>query len=61
MKYICKWDEELERFLIELDSPDYDGPVTNVNDDIYVYHVEADGPDEAIEIAELEKAIDDCI
>ena len=41
MKYLCTWDEELGRFLIELDSPDYDGPVTNINDDIYVYHVDS--------------------
>lgn len=61
MKYICTWDEELGRFLVELDSPDYDGPVTNINDDIYVYHVEADTPDEAIEMAEFEKAVDDYI
>jgi uncharacterized protein YihD (DUF1040 family) len=59
MKYLCTWDEDLNRFLIEPDDPDYDGPVTNVNDDIYVYHVEADTSDEAIEMAEFEKAIDD--
>ena len=61
MKYRCTYDDELNKFIVEEDDPNYDGPVTNVNDDIYVYHVEADSPDEAIEIAELEKAIDDCI
>lgn len=59
MKYRCAWDEELEKFLIEPDDPDYDGPVTNINDDIYVYHVEADSEEEAIMMAEFEKAIDD--
>ena len=32
--------------------------VSNVNDDIYTYHVDADTPEEAIDIAEQEYFID---
>lgn len=55
------------KYLVELngdqwiatdDDPDYDGPVSNVNDDIYTYHVDADTPEEAIDIAEQEYFID---
>lgn len=59
MKYRCKYDDELNKFIVEEDDPNYDGPVTNINDDIYVYHVEADSEEEAIMMAEFEKAIDD--
>lgn len=58
MKYRCTWDDELNKFIVE-EEPDYDGPVTNINDDIYVYHVEASSTEEAIMMAEFEKAIDD--
>jgi len=59
MKYRCTYDDELNKFIVEEDDPNYDGPVTNVNDDIYVYHVEASSVEEAIMMAEFEKAIDD--
>ncbi len=59
MKYLCAWDEESWQWSVEPDDPDYDGPVTNINDDIYAYHVEADSEEEAIMMAEFEKAIDD--
>lgn len=58
MKYRCTYDDELNKFIVE-EEPDYDGPVTNINDDIYVYHVEASSVEEAIMMAEFEKAIDD--
>lgn len=58
MKYRCTYDDELNKFIVE-EEPDYDGPVTNINDDIYVYHVEASSTEEAIMMAEFEKAIDD--
>ena len=59
MKYRCTYDDELNKFIVEEDDPNYDGPVTNINDDIYVYHVEASSTEEAIMMAEFEKAIDD--
>ena len=59
MKYRCTYDDELIQFIVEEDDPNYDGPVTNINDDIYVYHVEAASVEEAIMMAEFEKAIDD--
>ena len=55
-KYIVEYDGEY--FTVTDDDPSYDGPVTNVADDEFVYHIEADTPEEAMDIAEQEYAID---
>lgn len=58
----------MPKFLVELsddqwivtdDDPDYDGPETNVFDDIDVYHIEAASASEAIDIAEMLKSEDE--
>ena len=55
-KYLVELDGD--QWIATDDDPDYDGPVSNVNDDIYTYHVDADTPEEAIDIAEQEYFID---
>ena len=55
-KYLVELDGD--QWIATDDDPDYDGPVSNVNDDIYTYHVDADTPEEAIDIAEQENFID---
>lgn len=57
MKYIVEYDEG--DWNVTLDNPDYDGPVTNISDPEYMYHVDAASESEAVEIAMAEKAIDD--
>ena len=58
-KYLVEIDPDgiIDPFVI-LDEPDYDGPVSNINDKFGVYHVEASSIDEAIEIAKQEFNID---
>lgn len=58
MKYLVSWNDVEALFEVEPDDPTYDGPVTNVNDPEYVYHVEAISEQAAIEIAEFEMAVD---
>ena len=55
-KYLVELDGD--QWIATDDDPDYDGPVSNINDDIYTYHVDADTPEEAIDIAEQEYFID---
>lgn len=60
-KYICAYDEDLDEFEVTLDDQKYDGPETSVNDPEYTYHVEAGSVDEAREIAEDLKYIEDYV
>ena len=55
-KYLVTFDGD--KWIVTNDDPDYDGPITNINDGIYTYHVDADTPEEAIDIAEQEYLID---
>ena len=55
-KYLVELDGD--QWIATDDDPDYDGPISNINDDIYTYHVDADTPEEAIDIAEQEYFID---
>lgn len=55
-KYLVELDGD--QWIATDDDPDYDGPASNINDDIYTYHVDADTPEEAIDIAEQEYFID---
>lgn len=57
MKYRVQFDEDYG-WDVEEDDPDYDGPETSVEDQLWTYHVEAENPSEAIKLGELEMAID---
>lgn len=57
MKYIASYDPEYG-WEVEPDDPSYDGPESNISDPYGTYHIEADNPEEAIKLAELEMAID---
>lgn len=58
-KYICEYDETYGDFIVSEDDPGYDGPETNIADDVYTYHITASTPDAAKEIARFHKSIDD--
>ena len=56
-KYLVRWEDT--GFEVVPDNPDYDGPITSIYDNEYVYHIEAVNSTEAIKIAEVEKKIDE--
>lgn len=58
MKYIVCYDPEEDRYEVEPDNPSYDGPVSNISDPDYVYHVEAETEDEAVAAASFEVELD---
>jgi hypothetical protein len=58
MKYLVTWNEEEALFEVEPDDPTYDGPVTNIADPVYVYHIEAETEQAAVDAAEFEMAVD---
>ena len=58
MKYIVTFDPMEDLYEVEADDPSYDGPVSNVSDPEYVYHIEAETEDEAVAAASFEIEID---
>ena len=59
MKYIVSFSpDDPEEFEIEPDDPNYDGTVSNINDDIYTYHIDAPNEEEAVQAARWEYDID---
>lgn len=57
MKYYVSWNDGI--WIVNPDNQDYDGPLSNIRDPEYCYHIETFSVEEAIEIAVVEKAIDE--
>lgn len=51
-KYLITIDQDdVDDIIVEMDDPDYDGPETNIEDDVGVYHVIAESEESAVETA----------
>ena len=59
-KYFCEYIEDVDDFDIREDDPEYDGPVANIADPVFTYHVEAGSVAEAMDLARIEMIIDRC-